>query len=56
MQDKFTQGCGCSDNCFSKFSVDEVFLIRLMNEMEKGDIDNYTGTRKNSSLYVQLRI
>lgn len=40
VQDKFRQGCGCSDNCYSRFSVDEVFLIRLnMNELEKGDKD-----------------
>ena len=40
VQDKFKQGCGCGDNCYSQFSVDEVFLIRLnMSELEKGDKD-----------------
>ena len=40
VQDKFGQGCGCGDNCYNQFSVDEVFFIRLgMCELEKGDKD-----------------
>lgn len=40
VQDKYREGCGCGDNCYSQFSVDEVFLIRMnMSELEKGDKD-----------------
>ena len=32
--------CGCGDICYGKFSVDEVFPIRLnMSKLEKGDKD-----------------
>ena len=33
-------GCGCSSNCYSQFSFDELYLIRIqMNELEKSEKD-----------------
>lgn len=29
VEDMFRKGCGCGDNCYDQFSVNEVFLIRL---------------------------
>ena len=37
---QFQKGCGCMDNCYQQFSIDEVFRIRLqMLELEKCERD-----------------
>ena len=38
MEDRFVLGCGCSDQCFRQFSIEEIFLIRMqMKELDKSE-------------------
>ena len=36
LQGEFESGCGCQDNCYEQFSVEEIIDIRLnMKELDK---------------------